>query len=961
MTTVVFATEYDAANIVIGILTRSPTEHHVYPLLIKYRPSRNIEFCLQTQKCNNSKRISTIFICDDTRLQLSQRLSETGSIPSSALSESLDEERTKSIYQHLLRPVTQPGINREITEFHHLAFFNKNAIIRYLNTTFLAPTSPSWFMSTFGSTEGMLLLSMSYYLLEEQYSTIQTTRDYVRCFCHNTGRPILAYVSMSEFSTVLQTSLFRLQMSRFATYAKSRNARDRAELEYVDNRIDTFRQRALLPDAACVHYIYLAYRTALCRDRILRYCDTVAYDPTRGDDQCTDEPFQLGRLLSNDLISIMEKYFSSVAFFREYVEYEFVSSAEVGRCAGYRYDAQAESPVGFFGSAASLTNALRRLNDVTDGMFSPVDPSVSGALVVCASDRRPPVVEHNSTGAEVSVGVKNDTRERPAPATRREYLLHAREMNQISGPPNGGPFPMFRLELADGKHLFCILRGECWHKAMMLDNALRYVPEGYVSDEAVTDALWLGEDRTTTQNYVTQLYRTRHEIFNERLPVHNFIGDLDLRLRDGVPSPSRESFFNICRGIRRVILALWTTIFKDIDPDTHPVYFFKTACSVSATYANDPDGFPSDLDITPAKFCNCTDKLGLRVISPFPRGTAAFGGTVMRTLAKILNHAMCLDEELVRILDTIAHPGDCFDTGIYNACRSIRMPLMYKVDREAGRLMYGRLLPIFIVPPGYRREAKTFVAQQLDIRNLMHHHPPVHDERSDDRLSIDRLLVKLRDKACPDPSSGFIDSRSAKVSRYPRTALTAIVILHLQARGRPARESDALSSRAASAASAWASEASDPLGYEDDAPRIRPLDTADLCRVEWGEKISYSVPDDDMRWFVENVAWPPILHQITAHYDQRASVQFNDRLIFDVSNPNCIAVKRLVGGRVKDFRCLAKDHRNQQETVQVFLDLRGGHQNTLWVTLWSRCFTTKCNSNSKQVHASCHVKPPTQF
>lgn len=1026
MTTVLFATEYDTANTVAGVLTDSSNGAHVYPLLVRHRPSPYVEFCLQTQKCRDSVRVAPVFVCEDARLGLSRYITAYEPIPVRALSASLREDRTRELYAPLFARESRRAANEAGGRGCHiaaggdlrtLALFHKNAVIRHLNLTFLTPTSPSWFMGVFGATEGMALLSMSYYLFERQYSTVQTTRDYVRCFCAHTGRPVVAYSTMHDFMRVLLSSPFRAKVAAFAAFAKRRNERDRRELEAVDAEIDRFRRKSRLVSAACVHYVYLAYRTALSKARLLRYCDAAAYDPDEADeDQCRKDPLCLSTHLSESLISVMETYFSPEKFFREYVEYDLLELSAGGdggdgedgkdgpRLAGYRFATDAEDTVGFFGPVASLTRTLRRLNANTEGVFCPVEPTVAGALRVCASDRYAETAAREEEGEE-GEGRTEGKRRRPRyeRLTRRDHLLGAGR----TPPPPRGPYPMFRVELSEGRHIFCIVCREAWAASLFgAADPLRHVPGAYVSDEAVTDAFWLQEPhRCATQDYRLQLYHTRHEIFNEALPVYNFVGDLDLKLKEGRPPLTQRLFFDACRGLRRVILALWKNLFRDaVDERTHPVYFFKSACPLDvatpAASSSSSPPFPYaagagyegvsffEHGVPEAHFCGCTQKLGLRVVAPFPAGTAALGGDTMRTLTRILNHAVCLDRELVDLLDAVSHPEDCFDAGIYRTGRSVRLPYMYKVDRDSGRLMHGRLNPVFVVPAGLRDDPRGFVAMQMELGNLLHHHPGRLAPRGPAAVaaaaSPERLLVSIRDKACPDPDVSFIDRRSARVSRYPRSPVSGIIALHLEAAAAAAAglrgaldanpqtiPGDAFGDDGSDGGSDSSQDSTDGArakrfkagddgdeARDDDEEGEEEEDGGDGRRRRRGRRVR--LDEAAVRRFVHGTVWPQILQQITAHCDEATVKQFSeDAIIFDTRNVHCVAVKKLRGGRLRDFRCLTRTHRNPQETVQLFLDLRGGYRNVLWATLWSRCFATKCNSNSKQAHASCKIKPPS--
>lgn len=876
MTTVLFATEYDTANIVVNILSRSATEHQIFPLIVRHRSSNTVNFALQTQKCTDSVRTGIVLVCDDRRLRLSKYLATNEPIPSSAIQESLDEERTRQLYEHTFTPTSHQ--NGQITEFRHLIYFHRSAVIRHLNTTFIAPTSPSWFLSTFGASEGLLLLTLSYYLFERQYSTIQTTRDYVRCFTEDLGHPLFTYISMRDFMTTLLTSRFRHQTTRFSTYAKNRNRRDREELRYVDEQINEFREETRLPTTSCVHYVYLAYRTALSKPRLLTYCDVVAYDPDLNDDeQCAREPGYLGRSLRQELISVMETYFSLRDYFRTYVDITVSPPHPDVTCRGYAFDARSPQLAGYFATSSNVAGALSKINTLTEGLFTPVPESIHGLLKTCASEK--------------SVTTTHGL------VRRRDYLFKTKIASK-------GPFPVFRVEMPDRQHIFCVIGHENWYRSLFPQDLLNFIPNEYVSDETLTDAVWLPETIVSSRDVKEQLYRTRHELFNESLPVFNFVGDFDLKLKPHVDGLEKRLFFDLCRYLRRALIRSWNILFPQIDTDAHPVYFFKTSCSPPTI---DQDDLELAAPTQEPRFCSCRDKLGLRIIIPFPRDVAALGSATLRSMAKILDHAICLDRDLATLLNEIAQSGDCFDHGIYRNGHSVRMPYMYKLDRDNGLLMHGRLNPVFIVPESRKNDPAGFVRDQMCPYNLLHHARNPRDDHPH------ALLINIRDTGCPEHSN-FIEGRIATSTHREKPQLRTVIGNHL--------------STAAMTADAAADDAAD---------------------------------SEDLQTFIRQIAWPSVLEQIRRHYSESVKEQFEQHITFIATGQDRVALKRLDGGRLKDFRCLTRYHRILQETVQVFLDVKTDHRHAVWITLWSRCFTKRCNSNAKQTHLSVKIDPPARY
>ncbi|AEV80920.1 helicase-primase primase subunit [Saimiriine betaherpesvirus 4] len=885
MTLVLFATEYDSANIVANILLKASSNHYVYPLLVKHKASQLVHFCLQTQKCHNSQRIATVFICNAERLNLMSYLTSRTPISTSTLIENLNEEETKLIYQHLFRTITTPVLGGEVREFKHLVYFHHQAILRYLNETFLTPTSPSWFLSIFGHTEGLLLLTMYYYLFEQQYSTIPTVEEYVRSFTTNTGQIIPTHTSMNDFMTLLLSSNFKTRIPQFVDYAIKRNQRDYIELTNVDTQINSFRDRARLPDTICVHYIYLAYRTALCKNRLLKYRQVVAYDP-EASTQCTSQPLFLGQHLVDDLLHVMNKYFSLDNFLNEYVEVHTLDTKHQLNLMGYQIN-DCENFVRFCGNITTVTRTIDKINTLTESVFSPIERSLGGLLRICASTR-----------SACRYLTQNETEN----TFQKQYLFS-------STLPCHDPIPVYRIQLPGNKHLFCAVRQESWSQTLFPPDFLRHLPKNcQLSDEALTDALWLHDDGIADMRPEVQFYHTRHEIFNERLPVFNFIGDFDLRLRETVTNLSKTEVFDLCRGLRRVFVTVWKTLFPETNEANYPIYFFKSACRHLAFSEGRDNHDEHNLHPNSQVYCHCTEKLGMRIIAPFPQNTVVTQTSVLHAICQILNHAICLDPSLHQHLDTISHPENSLDAGIYHHGRSIRLPYMYKMMDDQGYLMQCRLLPLFIVPEAFRYDPLIFIRAQLDLHNLLHHCPPRFpgqevSTESPQRNTGTRILMDVRDKLCPKPGSNFIDTRSLDVTRYRRRALSEVIAHH--------------------------------IGTDETTP-------------------------DLLQNLISRRVWPPILHHLTQHYPPDISAQFlQDEIVFDLSNLQCISVKKQQGHRLKDFRCLNRVHRNPQETVQVFIDLKPDRCYSLWTTLWSRCFTNKCHSNAKNVHISVKLKPPT--
>lgn len=663
MATVLFATEYESANIILNTLCEIQSEYHIFPLLMKLDQTEDVAFCLQTQLCENSVRMQPVFFCH--RSKLPRDLSKPLTV--STVSAALNIERTKILYKVLL---TEAGFWEESFDrvpLQQFMFCNKETILKFLREYFLMPTSPAWFTSTYGMHEGVLILTMAYYLFERQYSTIQTTQQYVRCFTAKVGKSLMGCFSFREFAQILFKSQFAEKIPRFFEYASQKNKCDKEELKALDCAISSFRNQITLTDTEHVHFIYLAYGVALQRTKFAQYTAATSHVNIKSKPQNI-----LCKNLEDDLLSIMRKYFNLETYLNEYVKSTFMTT-ENAIFVGYNLK-KANLKM-FSGTSNAISMHLKKANKALHGIFEETTENISG-FIEFASCTRKAVFETDSI-------------------TKLSVLL----------PEGTAPLPVFRVdcyERSKMSRIFCIIASENWEKELEIESSIARVSNTCPTNEVLTSSVWLPELTCAAGTLNAQIYISRHEIFNEHLPIYNFIGDFDIPLKHPI---DKKWIFSFCEEMRETILTVFSAIFKTtLDHNTHPVYFFKTACEES-------------------DFC-CTKKLGMRIICPFPSGTAVIGGKNMKTLCSILDHAIFLKKETFNLLSEVTDEKTCFDSGIYNHGRSIRVPLMYKVDEAMGFLS-GRLKPIFIIPPHHKNHNlhKEFVREQLALHNMLHHAP----------------------------------------------------------------------------------------------------------------------------------------------------------------------------------------------------------------------------------------------
>ncbi|UEH20496.1 primase subunit [Elephant endotheliotropic herpesvirus 2] len=954
---VLFATEYDSANIVISLLCGVEVDHYVYPILYKhvnyyettnnkYGPSKSceavfespddedsrleasglttIEFCLQTQSCEDSVRMRPVFFCHAHALNFETRYKNNEVLGSATLLQCLDESRTLKLYKQILDEITADQYsasekrNPQPANLRHLVYFHRDVLLKYLTENFIMPTSPSWFISVFGTYEASLVLTMHYYLLERQYSTVQTTQHYAKCFTRDMGKPLLSCYVMKDFMTIVQSSRFLGDTRRFANYCKFKNERDFRELRAIDSSINAFRQSVCLTEAEHVHFMYLAFGTALSKTKFLDYTlktSLLGDNVEQSDNRNTTEPSYHGRLgsvsayydnsasttiiqgaagcdrsnsssgssgfysfdsyddsrssdsgacslyencylshnLKKDLLNIMELYFTPASYLNVYIKVHKHES-DKPMFEGYTLDTSSSDGLVFSGTSSSMSERLRKGNRMFEGLFDETESEgVSSVLNIIASSKEA-ILENTGDDTKTESGV--------ARFSRREIVF----------PGLRYPAPMYRTDGFQNMQLtryFSIVGREDWLSNSNVGEVIESVPEEYVSDERLTESVWVPDNRVSSPRLSEQLYRSRHEMFNDRLPIYNFVGDVDLKITNPV---SRDWIFAFCRNLRRIILETFSYIFEHLDTKVHPVYFFKSQC--------EPE---------PGSFCGCSEKIGLRIITPLPKNTCILGGKNAKHLCDILNHVMFLDKDMFPLVNSIVTDKNCFDNGIYSHGKSVRLPLMSKVDESLGFLQ-NRLLPIFIVPSCYHRDGthKQFVRDQLNLANWLHHNPSVN--AYDPSKSISYVLA-INDVGRSQDAS-FIDNKLNKLLKREYVHIDSLIEVF---------------------------------------------------------KSKYGVTETT--YFIETVVWPHFLRTIKNNYSSPACNQFNNVCFDDTSWP-CVQLFKIHQGMRRNFYCIQYDHKDARENVHFFIDFRPESTTTIWATLWSRCFSRKCKSNAKNVHVS---------
>ncbi|QPO25262.1 helicase-primase primase subunit [Bovine alphaherpesvirus 2] len=641
--------------------------------------------------------------------------------------------------------------------------------------------SPFWFVAKFGPDEKSLVLAMRYYLLQAgrlggagATYDLQAIRDVCATYSvepdavdrSKSPASLMSFSALSKFCCSSGYARGRAAAG-FPAYVERRIAADVREMSSLEKFITHDRSSLRVSDREFVTYVYLAHFECFNRQSVAEHLRAVtARDPDPS--ASTVGRSSLGHAAVEQFFSHVRAHFN----IREYTK-QNVAPAETaldGDLAAAYLAARTYAP-----TALAPDGKPCYVVDTASRMMT----RLSDAEKILAP-RGWPITAPAREG-DGGCGI-----------VRRLLHLAATErtgstppaMAALLGYPNAtAPLPVYRVAMAPRGQAFAAVSSDAWDR-ITRDAALSPAEVSADMASAGGDTTLLGllltsrmhskQPRTCPSAAMAaaeQMYVNRNEIFNGSLAVTNIILDLDVALREAVTT---ERLTRALIWFRRGAIQAMQLLFPEsaLDEDTHPCYFFKSACEparASAPRSDDDldfvethpildagddiestligradyiDAFaeddvaymdmlynPNASPVTPGSRttwhvpCTCHKKIGLRVCIPVPGPYVIFGSQTMRGVARVIQQAVLLDRDFMETIGSHVKNFTMVDTGVYAHGHSLRMPYFAKVS-ETGAV-YGRLLPVFVPPPRCP-DVSAFVAAHADPLRFHFHAPRDH-------------------------------------------------------------------------------------------------------------------------------------------------------------------------------------------------------------------------------------------
>ncbi|AZB49154.1 DNA helicase-primase subunit B [Vombatid gammaherpesvirus 1] len=622
-----------------------------------------VKLCLPARRPRGGDRLRCVFVL---KMSMTRLMTFLLSKPLTAedISKYICRRKTESIFNPIVDTLLKVKDRNKGAGFRQKVLWVRAKFLSCLRKLYKVSPSPQWMISTFGSIESQFVFTAAYYFFVGDVSTVETIGHLARLFETETGRLLTDVITYQDLGLVYVNSKYTPRISEFFDYVAKKLKRDDMEAKAIRECIDDSRTMFMLSDKETIQYIYLAYHECFNAKQFMHYSAMTA---PSGLADCEPEPI-LVKHITDEFRGKMASYYNKDTYLRTYVQKEEICMS----IDNQGYDAHLfEHTRGqyWIGTSTDVGNALTMIEKEFPELRTSKDLS---ALLDLAGQTR---------------------------SETDDPLAFLLDVESICSR-----LPVYRCEFMNRHYFVLPVRDglAAAFKEMVLLPELKSWTER--SDTDLTLAIGYRESYCSARELREQVYISRHEFFNNRLPVYHLVLDFDLKLT-GTSLSLQDIYLMVCE-IRREILDLLSYI-GPVQED-HPVYFFKSACPSIDLY--------DELQSPVRSFCTCTDKLGMRIITPFPKGYVVVGEETIVALVGVLNRVVMMNRVIVGLC------GDCFrdgvgpfDVGIYHKGRSIRLPYTYKVG-TLGRL--ERLLKLFVCHPGDR---EAYVHDTLNPSNLLHH------------------------------------------------------------------------------------------------------------------------------------------------------------------------------------------------------------------------------------------------
>lgn len=670
---VIFCTSGDSAETIADVLTGAPTSASFFSVFhdLFYSqilaPRVTLKLCLPARRPGNGTRCSPVLVL---RTDASVASGFLGGRPleASDIKYMLLSDQTAGLFKPLLEIIggARAPPNQDACTFQSQVAWLRTKFVTALRKLYKMTPSPYWMLSAFGAQEAQFVLTSSFYFFEHTVvCTTETVSHLSRLFSPQQGQTLVSVTSHEELGQLYGTSPFRRRVPAFVAYVKEKLARDSLETEAIDRTIDQIRGKLMLSNQDLVHFIYISFYQCLNKRAFLRYSrQTSSSSAIR---ELGEDP-QLCGALHGEFRDHVQSYYHKKTYLSTYIDIRYVGGV---------------LPDGYFGGSLVGERCVYWCGQSKD----------TASLLATISQQVPHLRLQNEFAGMLDVAALRGSDD----GQFKEGLFsHSQAL------------PLYRCEFL-GKQFFTMLQEDglerYWEQSVIFPGDQDW---DMLSDKDLTYRIFYHDLSLSLPTLKEQLLVSRHEYFNPRLPVYRWVLDFDLPVCRDIDR-TFEEVHSLCCSLREAILDI-IQLLGPVDPRTHPVYFFKSACP--------PDEWRGE-DVASTSFCRCHDKLGMRIIVPFPEGVCVVGSEPMVALTGILNRTIKLDPELVHRFPSIQKKGGPFDCGIYGRGRSVRLPHCYKVGL-VGELC--RLLKILVCHPAPNGKAQ-YVRRAFTLRELLHHSP----------------------------------------------------------------------------------------------------------------------------------------------------------------------------------------------------------------------------------------------
>lgn len=670
----VFSTNTDTAEAIIDQLLYTPNTCCYFYCICHNLSNYNINaesisltLCLPIRKITNKKRIGEIFSINIPMSDAIDFLRGNRPLLATELNDYIDRNAVKKTFKPILDILMLTSKKVKRGDFRSEVFWLKSKLSHTLRVIYKLTISSHWLISNFGPFESQFVLTSSYFFFNEELVTTETLSNIFTIFSKIKGCSLIGISTNIEMGQIFGKSKWLEKMPTFSSFVKHKLNKDDNEIKIIQRNINKYRSRLMLSNTDLIQYIYLAYYQCFNQNTFRKYSQLTNYENIFN---YIPNKLIFPGLMDVDFIKKMKTYFTSRKYIKNHVHVKkiFMPCRKLPQYSYYQSTAEwpkCQMKV-WVGECVDISKKINEINKSIPKPFQ-ISPDLKGFIQIASKSQK--------------------------------FLLNPKLefVKNVDNIPSC--LPVFRTEFLNRQY-FMMVNEDC------LNSFIKYtvtIPlDINKKDLDITQSIMYDTYYFSKSTLTEQAIISRHEYFNANLPVYNIVLDMDLKLLG--TALSYKEIYQLTLAVRKSLISLMKTIGRV--ESYHPVYFFKSGCpSLNESIARE-EHFT----------CVCTEKIGMRVITPLPKKYAIVGADPIKSFVKILDRIVKLDKHFYSLSSKIDLTAPIFDTGIYNHGRCIRLPYTYKVEKNGS---LHKLLKIFVCHP--QTEKSEYLNNILDVKNLHYH------------------------------------------------------------------------------------------------------------------------------------------------------------------------------------------------------------------------------------------------